>query len=54
MARSRNAQMLQLSLAASKTSGDFTESIGAAQLTKHMVTNWPQQVLWEDGLELTM
>jgi hypothetical protein len=34
MARSRNAQMFQLPLAASKTSGNLTESMGAAQLTK--------------------
>jgi hypothetical protein len=34
MARSRNAQMLQLPLAASKTSGNLTESMGAAQLAK--------------------
>jgi hypothetical protein len=34
MARSRNAQMFQLPLTASKTSGDLTESMGATQLTK--------------------
>ncbi len=34
MARSRNAQMFQLPLAASKASGNLTERMGAAQLTK--------------------
>jgi hypothetical protein len=34
MARSRNTQMLQLPLAASETSGNLTQSMGAAQLTK--------------------
>jgi hypothetical protein len=34
MARSRNAQMSQLSLTASKASANLTEGMGAAQLTK--------------------
>ena len=34
MARSRNAQMLQLPLAASKASGNLTEGMSAAQLAK--------------------